>query len=229
MRRLVLVLTLVLGLLSCAPATTPARAAERRAAGPTRRVSFNKARYPRSRALVVRGKGSFPRLGDNFEVLDPTTGKRYNCIAHSLGIHSRWVNPETGPPGRRLERMDRMYRRLGYVRVRGLDFRRDRRLRKVVVYAHVSGGNITKVTHAAVQQVDGTWTSKLGQWPLIRHLSPQAVSGPSYGVPVAVYVKARRPEGGRVPRPGRATEPRGRARPVVASGGLALEVAARLR
>ena len=85
--------------------------------------------------------------------------------------------------------MDRMYKAKGYTRVKGLDFRLVRGLKKVVVYAHVAGGRIREVTHAAVQEADGTWTSKLGQLPLIRHSNPQALSGPSYGQPVAVYVK----------------------------------------
>jgi hypothetical protein len=148
---------------------------------------FDDRRYPAARQQVARAAG-FPRLGD-FEVLDPTVGKRYNCIAHSLGIHSRWVNPKTGPAERPLEYMDLLYRKKGYRRATGLDYRLVRGLKKVVVYGHVSGRRIRLVTHAAIQEADGTWTSKLGQLPLIRHRRPQDLSGPSYGRPVAVYLK----------------------------------------
>jgi type VI secretion system secreted protein VgrG len=144
-------------------------------------------RYPAARLRAVLARG-FPRLTD-FEVVDPTVGQRYNCIAHSLGIHSYWVNPRTGPAESPLLYMDRIYRTIRYTRVPGLDFRLVRGLKKVVVYAHVSGGRIREVTHAALQEADGTWTSKLGQLPLIRHRTPQDLSGPSYGQPVAVYLK----------------------------------------
>jgi type VI secretion system secreted protein VgrG len=84
-----------------------------------------------------------------------------------------------------------MYSEKGYTRVSGLDFRLVRGLKKVVVYARVASGRIQEVTHAALQAADGTWTSKLGQLPLIRHRTPQDLNGPSYGQPVAVYVKRR--------------------------------------
>jgi hypothetical protein len=45
---------------------------------------------------------------------------------------------------------------------------------------------------APVQERDRTWTSKLGQLALIRHATADALSGPTYGQPVAVYVRARR-------------------------------------
>src|SRR5437588_10777973 len=58
-------------------------------------------------------KQSFPRLGERFVVLGPSTPD-YNCIAHSLGLHDRWVNPMTGarshPPGL----MDELYAAQGY-------------------------------------------------------------------------------------------------------------------
>ena len=43
----------------------------------------------------------------------------------------------------------------------------------------------------ACQERDGTWSSKLGKGPLIRHLTPGALNGSSYGQPVAVYERPR--------------------------------------
>lgn len=144
-------------------------------------------KHPQARKTVAQSPG-FPKLRE-FEVVDPTVGMKYNCIAHSLGIHSYWVNPKTGPAGQPLVHMDRMYKEKGYTRVSGLDFRLGPGVKKVAVYAKVRDGRIHEVTHAALQTTDGTWTSKLGQLPLIRHRIPQDLSGPSYGQPVAVYVK----------------------------------------
>jgi len=63
-----------------------------------------------------------------------------------------------------------------------------------VVYAlRRRDGSIKEVTHAALQLRDGTWTSKLGKLALIRHRTPQDLDGPSYGVPIAVYVRAKKP------------------------------------
>ena len=51
------------------------------------------------------------------------------------------------------------------------------------------GDAIVEVTHGALQDRDGTWTSKLGQLALIRHRTPAALNGPTYGQPVAVYAR----------------------------------------
>jgi type VI secretion system secreted protein VgrG len=131
----------------------------------------------------------FPRLGGNFEVIGEAT-QRYNCIAHSLGTHERWVNPETGPSHAPLSGMDRLYADKGYYREHELNWRAESGLEKVVLYATLNpDGTIDQVTHAAHQERDGTFTSKLGQLPVIRHETPEALRGPTYGLPVAVYVR----------------------------------------
>jgi type VI secretion system secreted protein VgrG len=127
----------------------------------------------------------------DFEVLEPGVSSRYNCIAHTLGIHSRWVNPRTGPANNPYMYMDRMYAQLGFRRVSRGDLSLNPGMRKIALYATVSGGRIREVTHAAVQEADGTWTSKLGQLPLIRHKSAYSLQSASYGPPVAVYVRSR--------------------------------------
>jgi len=131
----------------------------------------------------------FPRLGDNFEVIGDATD-RYNCISWSLGITDHWVNPETGPAYAPLSGTDRLYAKQGYYREHDLNWRAEPGLEKVVVYASLNpDGTIHEVTHAAHEEPDGTFTSKLGRCPLIRHATPEALRGPSYGVPVAVYVR----------------------------------------
>ena len=85
-----------------------------------------------------------------------------------------------------------MYRAKGYGRVKGLDLSVTTGVQKVVVYATMTNGRIASVTHAAVQERTGTWTSKLGKLALIRHRTPEALNGPVYGQPVAVYIRAAR-------------------------------------
>jgi hypothetical protein len=64
-------------------------------------------------------------------------------------------------------------------------------------HQRLRAGQPIQPTHAARQAPNGTWTSKLGRAPLIRHLTPEAVNctgADGYGRPVAVYVRtARRP------------------------------------
>ena len=61
---------------------------------------------------------------------------------------------------------------------------------KIVVYARNNlDGSIRVITHGAIQPLDGTYSNKLGQGPQIRHETPDDLTGPAYGEPVAVYVK----------------------------------------
>jgi hypothetical protein len=135
---------------------------------------------------------NFPNLGKRYLVYGRSTpGKKngsYNCIAHTLGIYDRWVWP-----GSTVTQFDRLYRRHGYRRVKGLNFAPSERYEKIVLYGKVEKGRL-KATHGALQQPNGIWTSKLGQGPLIKHPSPHSLTGPSYGRPIAVYVREREPQ-----------------------------------
>lgn len=134
---------------------------------------------------------SFPDLGEEYEILEPSTA-RYNCIAHSLGINDSWVQPETGSADAPLSFMDTLYLEQGFQRVPEMTFALDSGYVKVVLYALTADdGTIKEVTHAAVQDPSGTWESKVGQGPLIRHPTPESLNGPVYGEPVAVYLMNR--------------------------------------
>jgi hypothetical protein len=136
-------------------------------------------------------KKDFPNLG-RYEVLATSTpkGKKkviYNCIAHTVRIYDKWVWP-----GANVSDFDKLYGSIGYKRIQKLDYRFNTKLDKIVLYAKRGKNGNIECTHGARQLADGTWTSKLGQGPLIRHATPASVSGPSYGKPIAVYVKARK-------------------------------------
>jgi hypothetical protein len=136
-------------------------------------------------------KNNFPNLS-RYEILAPSTGREntkgaYNCIAHTLRVYTRWEWP-----GKRVADFDKLYASHGYRRIRKLDYRFNPRLDKVVLYAKRDKNGQLECTHASRQLTDGTWTSKLGAGPLVRHATPESVGGPSYGHPIAVYVKIRK-------------------------------------
>lgn len=132
-------------------------------------------------------KRSFPRLGDRFEVMGTATAT-YNCICWSLGANTSWVWPRGAGEPVTLSDFDGLYGHYGFRRVTGLDFTRQKGVEKVVLFA-ISRNGRTEITHACRQMPDGSWSSKLGSLPLIRHLRPDDVSGPTYGVPWVVYVR----------------------------------------
>jgi hypothetical protein len=127
----------------------------------------------------------FPRIRGEFEVDNTSTGI-YNCIAWSLGVTNKWINPPKS-----LAEADKLNGQYGYKRMSGLNFSLTPFTEKVALYAlKDASGRITSFTHQARQLPDGSWTSKLGKGPLIRHVNPDALDGngpDDYGVPVAVY------------------------------------------
>jgi len=58
---------------------------------------------------------------------------------------------------------------------------------KIAIYVDIVG----EPTHAALQLADGRWTSKMGDFEDIEHLTPQDVGGPGYGKPHS-YMKRPR-------------------------------------
>lgn len=152
-------------------------------------------KYPDERLIVTTLKG-YPNLGSEFEVVAPRTGhvdhpksqvagvKQYNCIAWSLGITDRWVWP-----GKTVREFDELYGKYGYKRAETRNLKHEAGVAKVALYGKLDDTGNVSATHAARQEADGTWTSKLGGEARIRHLTPDAVAGPAYGDPIAVYVR----------------------------------------
>src|SRR5262249_40151901 len=140
----------------------------------------------RSKLATTEHRAGFPRLREEFEVL-AAASPSYNCIGWSLGFNNSWVWPVEAGQTVSLYHFDALYRYYGFTRVNKLAYRRQPDHDKVVLYAaRRANGHITP-THAARQMPDGSWTSKLGSLPLIRHLHPHDVAGPSYGSPWVMY------------------------------------------
>jgi hypothetical protein len=161
-------------------------------------LDLNRYQGERARLLTQQTRTDFPRLGHKFEILGPATGHvnfgdldAYNCIAWSLGIVNQWVwlNQSKGHPFHVYQAWDKLYASAGYSVVPGMDFSFKPGYQKVVLYGHNTGGGLVDITHAALQLSDGSWSSKLGGDPLIRHANPDDVAGGLYGNPLRVYIR----------------------------------------
>lgn len=142
---------------------------------------------PGWKKLMLKNPGLPNLTAENFVAIGPPV-QRYNCIALTLGNRSEWIDP-----GQDLERYDELYKQHGYQRLSSVDLTHDPATEKIVVYGvklRAPSPRIA-VTHGARMDEDGTFISKLGSYPLIRHRDAHAVSGPSYGTPVAVYARPR--------------------------------------
>jgi hypothetical protein len=159
-----------------------------------RESGINTSRNATLRAEAAR---SFENLGTNFEILGAKTGSSltpgsYNCIAWSLGEVNKWIFPDVNRAGD-LSYWDALYGSLGYQRMSTLDLSFQPGYQKVVVYWGANqdqfGRMIPGITHAALQESDGMWSSKTGGGYLIKHASAYQVAGQLYGQPAFVYIR----------------------------------------
>jgi hypothetical protein len=144
----------------------------------------------RTQLETTSERSSFPHLGRDFEVLRPGT-KTYNCIAWSLGVTDRWLWPVPSGQPVHVRDFDNLFARHGYRRLSSLNFERVEGQDKLILYTRRKDDGTFEPTHTARQLSDGSWSSKLGKLPLIRHLHPGDVSGDTYGEPTVVYVRGR--------------------------------------
>lgn len=166
-------------------------------------VSSNK------RLLSKAREENFPRLTpDLYEVVDDETDV-YNCIAYAAGDTTRWWWPDPfgvyyWPLSKREQTVEcfiEMFESLDYSKCRCSLKRRS--LVKIALYYDPVGCASLRITagsptHAAIQQNNGTWRSKLGDWELIEHRTLKSLNGTdptgvriSYGEPVQIMRKAR--------------------------------------
>jgi hypothetical protein len=135
-------------------------------------------------------RAGFPRLTDEFEVIRPNSTS-YNCIAWSLGYTDRWIWPAQNGGQVYFSDFDDLYTRHGFKKATTMSFDKSAKYDKVVLYAKANDWNILEPTHAAKQQSDGSWTSKVGKLPVIRHLHPNDLEGSSYGQPYVIYLRPK--------------------------------------
>lgn len=160
----------------------------------TRESGINTRRNASLRAAAAAG---FENLGTNFEVLGSKTAAgapyKYNCIAWSLGRVNEWVFPSDLNTAADIRYWDSLYGAQGYQRMSTLDMSLQPGYQKVVLYWGTNrdgtGQPIPGFTHAALQETDGMWSSKLGHNYLIKHASPYQVAGQTYGQPAVVYIR----------------------------------------
>lgn len=133
---------------------------------------------------------SFPRLGDGFEVLAPASST-YNCIAWALGKDDRWVWPSGHGRQVNTADFDALFAFHGYKRITSLNYDKVAGYDKLVLYAKANEFGVPEPTHGARQLTDGSWSSKLGKLPLIRHLHPDDIDGGTYGEAYAVYTREK--------------------------------------
>lgn len=93
--------------------------------------------------------------------------------------------PDHASRTRRLESLIEVFTSLGFQRCQ--DSSLESGYEKVVLYEEQG-----EWTHAARQTSTGRWRSKLGEGPLIEHLSPESLSGGAYGEPT-VYMRRPAP------------------------------------
>jgi hypothetical protein len=153
-----------------------------------------------SKRLHQRREKMFPDLNKSgYEVTSPEDDYQ-NCIAYAAGKFKGVWTPYAGngyywpdglPRNTDVNTFVKLYKlEAGYDPCDPSDKGEyEEGIEKVAIY--VDSNN--EVTHAAKQNIDGTWTSKLGDWEDIRHNTPEGVGGdaPAYGK-VAKYLRRKR-------------------------------------
>jgi hypothetical protein len=126
---------------------------------------------------------TFPNLTPaNHRVIGPATDT-YNCIAWACGDTKRWWQPgpkchwpiACDPHDFTTDNLLAALTAVGFVACPDGLLESD--FEKIAVYSL----SAAEYTHVPRQLPSGLWTSKLGNWELIEHDTPEAVAGGVYG------------------------------------------------
>ena len=129
---------------------------------------------------------------EGYEVTSEATDE-YNCIAYVVGETDRWWShladadyywPEHASRTPFIQSLIEAFAGLGYEPCE--DASDEPGFSKVALYADAQG----HWTHAAVQLLDGQWSSKLGIYEDISHRAPESLDPDFYG---GVHCLMRRP------------------------------------
>jgi len=126
----------------------------------------------------------FPQLTtEGYEVTSPES-PRYNCIAWALGQVDAWWWPDPMEQGYwpegvvrqdTLEAFIEVFGTYGFSLCEHQDLEPGHE--KIAIYVNAAG----KPTHVARQLSSGRWTSKLGRLEDIEPMTPESLSGSTYG------------------------------------------------
>jgi hypothetical protein len=145
--------------------------------------TLDKTRLSDERVKVLTAAG-FQNLKGDFEVLAPAT-TTYNCLSWALGVTTEWLWPKDTT----VKGFDSYLGGIGYKRLGIMDEKPVPFHQKLVAFGKVDATGTVKILHTVKVEADGTFTSKVGGLPLIKHLSLKALAGETYGDPIAVYMK----------------------------------------
>lgn len=140
----------------------------------------------------------FPHLSkNNYSITSPATGK-YNCIAWAAGDTRRKWWPDSAGIGywpssalrkETLQAFQDAYSTLEYEPCTDATLEPD--VQKIAIYARKDAAGEVP-THAAIQQENGRWSSKIGDCEDIEHELPESLEGGLYGCVVAYMARPRR-------------------------------------
>jgi hypothetical protein len=144
--------------------------------------------------LSLEDERVFPELLNSGYRLASDKDATYNCVAFAAGDMTRKWDPSVMPlpgyywpkdasRGRHPDDLRSAFEAIGYDICESFDL--EDGFEKVALYVNQHG----KWTHAARQESNGDWASKLGDEEDIRHRSPHCFAGSMYGD--VIYVMRR--------------------------------------
>ena len=123
----------------------------------------------------------FPNLRNEGFTVVGSQSDLYNCIAYAVGDTSQWWDhtpqrywPVYATRSERIESLIEVFAGLGFEQCH--DSQVEEGYQKVALYEEQGVW-----THAALQMPNGRWRSKMGEGPVIEHLSLESLSGGPYG------------------------------------------------
>lgn len=131
-------------------------------------------------------EANLPNLKRHGYVVTSKRDSRYNCVAYAADDFThKWDSgmmplpgyywPSGAIRGQGIEALVSAFETIGYKICSGADL--EDNYEKVALYVNQFGS----WEHAAKQESDGSWSSKLGKSEDIRHRTPHAVCGALYG------------------------------------------------
>ena len=119
----------------------------------------------------------FPDLSEAYDLVGPA-GETQNCISYTVGEQfTSWTSPDfcpydidKWPPG--TSTVTEFYQKRGYALQDDLKTGFKEGVQKIVVFVGSTDDGLM-CKHAAVQQPNGNWRSKLGKEYVIEHVNPE--------------------------------------------------------